>query len=101
MENCSKVAQRLLSDPTTPLEEVETRLLWPFLEIADHPDLDRQAKATAIAKLDLVPQIPYPPIEVDGQPADWKEYIYGAYSVAKVCVNCLTLHLAKKYPHIG
>lgn len=101
VENCSKAAQRLLSDPATPLEEVEARLLWPFLEVADHPDLDRQAKATGIARLDLVPPIPYPPIEVDGQPADWKEYVYGAYSVAKVCLNCLTLDLAKKYPRIG
>ena len=65
------------------MEEVEARLLWPFLEVADHPDLDRQAKATGIARLDLVPPIAYPPIEVDGQPTDWKEYIYGAYSVAK------------------
>jgi len=94
-------AQRLLSDPATPLDEVEARLLWPFLGIADHTDLDKQAKATAIASLDLVPPIPYPPIEVAGQPADWKEFIYGAYSVAKVCLNCLTLDLAKKYPRIG
>jgi len=87
---CSQAVQRILADPSTTLQEVEQRLLHPFLEITEQPGLDREAAGAAVSALEFAPS--RCPV------GSWNDLEMAAYAFSKVGLNVFTAELARQWP---
>ena len=82
VKHCSQDIQTFLANPTVTWEQLEQKIIQPFLSVFEDQSLDSQQRSVALASAGLC------------------EGGMGAYGMSKAVVNAYTVELSKRFPNL-